>query len=76
MTSELKSMQKALTCSFNVFSAHFGMQPFAMAPYPVAESGGESSSSSSFDVTVRTYYPDTWLWQLAQVGLVKHVLIS
>lgn len=79
MASELKSMQKAGTCSINVFSARFEMQPFgvaAMAPAPVAESGGESSSSSSFDVTVRTYFPETWIWQLAQVGLVKHVFIS
>ncbi|KAL1246514.1 hypothetical protein QQF64_034648 [Cirrhinus molitorella] len=37
-----------------------------MAPVAVAESGGESSSS--FDVTVRTYFPETWIWQLAQVG--------
>ncbi|XP_016353787.1 alpha-2-macroglobulin-like [Sinocyclocheilus anshuiensis] len=50
---------------------NFEMQPFAvdaMAAAPVAESGGESSSSSSFDLTVRTYFPETWIWQLAQVG--------
>ncbi|XP_067226492.1 alpha-2-macroglobulin-like protein 1 isoform X1 [Chanodichthys erythropterus] len=27
--------------------------------------GGETSS---FEVTVRTYFPETWIWQLAQVG--------
>ncbi|XP_043082107.1 alpha-2-macroglobulin-like protein 1 [Puntigrus tetrazona] len=35
---------------------------FAMAGAPAV---GESSS---FDVTVRTYFPETWIWQLAQVG--------
>uniref|UniRef100_A0A672NJ38 Alpha-2-macroglobulin-like protein 1 n=1 Tax=Sinocyclocheilus grahami TaxID=75366 RepID=A0A672NJ38_SINGR len=30
--------------------------------------GGGDGSSSSFEVTVRTYFPETWLWQLAQVG--------
>ncbi|XP_073677958.1 alpha-2-macroglobulin-like [Garra rufa] len=38
----------------------------AMAPVEGAESGGDSSSS--FDVTVRTYFPETWIWQLSQVG--------
>ncbi|RXN08318.1 alpha-2-macroglobulin-like isoform X2 [Labeo rohita] len=38
-----------------------------MAPAAVAESAGVESSSS-FDVTVRTYFPETWIWQLAQVG--------
>ncbi|KAL0163203.1 hypothetical protein M9458_042599, partial [Cirrhinus mrigala] len=38
-----------------------------MAPAPVAESAG-GESSSSFDVTIRTYFPETWIWQLAQVG--------
>ncbi|RXN08345.1 alpha-2-macroglobulin-like isoform X2 [Labeo rohita] len=42
----------------------FGMAE--MAPAAVAESGGKSGSSS--DVTVRTYFPETWIWQLAQVG--------
>ncbi|XP_077086661.1 alpha-2-macroglobulin-like [Siphateles boraxobius] len=33
---------------------------------PVAQSAG--GDTSSFDVTVRTYFPETWFWQLAQVG--------
>ncbi|CAM4547116.1 unnamed protein product [Leuciscus chuanchicus] len=33
---------------------------------PVAGSAG--GDTSSFDVTVRTYFPETWFWQLAQVG--------
>ncbi|KAK7175524.1 hypothetical protein R3I93_002440 [Phoxinus phoxinus] len=36
-----------------------------MAP-PAAESAG--GDASSFDVTIRTYFPETWIWQLAQVG--------
>jgi len=40
-----------------------------MAP-EVASVGGDTSSS---DVTVRTYFPETWIWQLAQVGYVKHI---
>ncbi|XP_067293407.1 alpha-2-macroglobulin-like protein 1 [Pseudorasbora parva] len=30
-----------------------------------ASAGGDASSS---DVTIRTYFPETWFWQLAQVG--------
>ncbi|CAM4320863.1 unnamed protein product [Leuciscus chuanchicus] len=36
-----------------------------MAP-PVAEMA--EGDTSSFDVTIRTYFPETWIWQLAQVG--------
>ncbi|KAK9978658.1 hypothetical protein ABG768_020401 [Culter alburnus] len=36
-----------------------------LAPAPVAES---SDSSATYDVTVRTYFPETWIWQLAEVG--------
>ncbi|KAK2917021.1 hypothetical protein Q8A67_001395 [Cirrhinus molitorella] len=44
-----------------------GPVAFAMAAAPEAESAG-GGSSPSFDVTVRTYFPETWIWQLAQVG--------
>uniref|UniRef100_A0A672KRR5 Alpha-2-macroglobulin-like n=1 Tax=Sinocyclocheilus grahami TaxID=75366 RepID=A0A672KRR5_SINGR len=39
----------------------------AMAPAAVAESA-EGEHSSPLDVTIRTYFPETWIWQLAQVG--------
>ncbi|XP_067219842.1 alpha-2-macroglobulin-like protein 1 [Chanodichthys erythropterus] len=50
-----------------------GVQPFAMPPAlepalepaPVAES---SDRSGTYDVTVRTYFPEMWIWQLAEVG--------
>lgn len=42
-------------------------EAMAMAAAPVEKSEGDPSS---FDVTVRTYFPETWIWQLAQVGLV------
>ncbi|CAM4687033.1 unnamed protein product [Leuciscus chuanchicus] len=35
------------------------------APPPEAESAGDKHS---FKVTVRSYFPETWLWQLVQVG--------
>ncbi|ROI15093.1 Alpha-2-macroglobulin [Anabarilius grahami] len=48
---------------------NFG-QPLAAAkpglPLRVQESAG--GETSSFEVTVRTYFPETWIWQLAQVG--------
>ncbi len=44
------------------------------APAAVTESGDESSSS--FVTTIRTYFPETWIWQLAQVGLVKHLAVN
>ncbi|TRY85173.1 hypothetical protein DNTS_006359 [Danionella cerebrum] len=34
----------------------------------VAPAANEGGASSSTDVTVRTYFPETWIWQLAQVG--------
>ncbi|XP_039541680.1 alpha-2-macroglobulin-like [Pimephales promelas] len=40
------------------------MAIIGMAP-EVASVGGDTSSS---DVTVRTYFPETWIWHLAQVG--------
>ncbi|CAM4713493.1 unnamed protein product [Leuciscus chuanchicus] len=33
-----------------------------------ASAAGGSESSSTNDVTVRVYFPETWIWQLAQVG--------
>nr|NP_001188334.2 uncharacterized protein LOC562067 precursor [Danio rerio] len=42
---------------------------FAMAreaPAPIAKA--EVAGSSSVDVTIRTYFPETWIWQLAHVG--------
>ncbi len=51
-----------------------GPVAFAMAAAPLAEGAGVESSS--FDVTIRTYFPETWIWQLAQVGLVKHFSCS
>uniref|UniRef100_A0A8C1TZQ2 Alpha-2-macroglobulin-like n=1 Tax=Cyprinus carpio TaxID=7962 RepID=A0A8C1TZQ2_CYPCA len=33
-----------------------------------AVAGSGDKSSSSFVVTIRTYFPETWIWQLAQVG--------
>lgn len=48
------------------------VKPCTYPAGPVAFARGESSSS--FDVTIRTYFPETWIWQLAQVGLVKHLL--
>ncbi|XP_016105537.1 alpha-2-macroglobulin-like isoform X2 [Sinocyclocheilus grahami] len=44
-----------------------GPEAFAVAAAPVGEGAG-GDGSSSFDVTVRTYFPETWIWQLAQVG--------
>ncbi|KTG04782.1 hypothetical protein cypCar_00047074 [Cyprinus carpio] len=41
----------------------------AAAPVGVASGGGDAGGDvGSFDVTVRTYFPETWIWQLAQVG--------
>ncbi|XP_067310949.1 alpha-2-macroglobulin-P-like [Pseudorasbora parva] len=34
-------------------------------PLEAESAGGDASSS---DVTIRTYFPETWFWQLAQVG--------
>ncbi|KAG1966972.1 pregnancy zone protein [Pimephales promelas] len=39
--------------------------PAEMAPLK-AESGG--IDTNSFEVTIRTYFPETWLWELAEVG--------
>ncbi|XP_039543528.1 alpha-2-macroglobulin-like protein 1 [Pimephales promelas] len=37
-----------------------------LPPDQIVESAGRDASF--FDVTVRTYFPETWIWQLAQVG--------
>jgi len=36
----------------------------------------EASERATGLVTVRSYFPETWLWQLVQVGLVKHLVPS
>ncbi|CAM4713487.1 unnamed protein product [Leuciscus chuanchicus] len=38
----------------------------ALQSSPASAAGGSESSSN--DVTVRVYFPETWIWQLAQVG--------
>ncbi|XP_065137347.1 alpha-2-macroglobulin-like [Paramisgurnus dabryanus] len=35
---------------------------------PLVEGAGLPEVSSSFEVTVRTVFPETWIWQLADVG--------
>ncbi|XP_026080573.1 alpha-2-macroglobulin-like protein 1 [Carassius auratus] len=30
--------------------------------------GAGGDGSSPFDITIRTYFPETWIWQLSQVG--------
>ncbi|XP_073690843.1 alpha-2-macroglobulin-like [Garra rufa] len=65
-------MYRGLNYYRNFRDVMFFRQPVAfamaeMAPAAVAESAG-GESSSSVDVTVRTYFPETWIWQLAQVG--------
>ncbi|XP_077058469.1 alpha-2-macroglobulin-like protein 1 [Siphateles boraxobius] len=35
---------------------------------PVAMARSDGGGTSSFKVTVRTYFPETWLWQLVHVG--------
>ncbi|XP_067280946.1 alpha-2-macroglobulin-like protein 1 [Pseudorasbora parva] len=49
----------------NVFFRRFPEPMVLAAALPLEESEGDTSS---FDVTVRTYFPETWIWQLAQVG--------
>nr|AAI71612.1 Zgc:171445 protein [Danio rerio] len=44
----------------------FAMAEMAPAPLATAEIGG--TRGSSVDVTIRTYFPETWIWQLALVG--------
>lgn len=36
--------------------------------------GGAGGDVGSSDVTVRTYFPETWIWQLSQVGSVKNLV--
>ncbi len=32
----------------------------------------DTSSRDSPAVTIRTVFPETWIWELAEVGSVKH----
>ncbi|XP_056308967.1 LOW QUALITY PROTEIN: alpha-2-macroglobulin-like protein 1 [Danio aesculapii] len=45
--------------------AVFAMAREPPAPVAMAEVAG---GSSAVDVTIRTYFPETWIWQLAHVG--------
>ncbi|XP_077053726.1 alpha-2-macroglobulin-like protein 1 [Siphateles boraxobius] len=42
--------------------------PLEMAPGAPPEKESAGGDTSSAEVTVRTYFPETWFWQLAQVG--------
>uniref|UniRef100_A0A9J8BJW7 Alpha-2-macroglobulin-like protein 1 n=1 Tax=Cyprinus carpio carpio TaxID=630221 RepID=A0A9J8BJW7_CYPCA len=54
--------------NFHRFDGPFVFE-MAAAPVGVASGGGDAGGDvGSFDVTVRTYFPETWIWQLAQVG--------
>uniref|UniRef100_A0A9J8CVP7 Alpha-2-macroglobulin-like n=1 Tax=Cyprinus carpio carpio TaxID=630221 RepID=A0A9J8CVP7_CYPCA len=54
--------------NFHRFDGPFVFE-MAAAPVGVAFGGGDAGGDvGSFDVTVRTYFPETWIWQLAQVG--------
>nr|XP_055052344.1 alpha-2-macroglobulin-like protein 1 isoform X1 [Misgurnus anguillicaudatus] len=44
------------------------MKPQFLAMAAPQEGVGSPDVSSSFDVTVRTVFPETWIWQLADVG--------
>ncbi|XP_077058468.1 alpha-2-macroglobulin-like protein 1 [Siphateles boraxobius] len=38
------------------------------AAFPKPEMAAPSVGETTFEVTIRTYFPETWIWQLAQVG--------
>lgn len=42
---------------------------------PLVEGAGLAEVNSAFEVTVRTVFPETWIWQLAEVGYVNHPLV-
>lgn len=48
-----------------------------MSEYYTSQSGRAydlADGGSSVEVTVRTVFPETWIWQLAAVGLVTILL--
>ncbi|XP_077058467.1 alpha-2-macroglobulin-like [Siphateles boraxobius] len=63
-------MYRGLNYYRNFNYVMYSRQPVAMAMAEMAPPSAESAGgyTSSFDVTVRTYFPETWIWQLAQVG--------
>ncbi|XP_017210396.2 pregnancy zone protein isoform X5 [Danio rerio] len=46
----------------------FAMVENIAAPAVLAARVGGDSGSSAVDVTIRTFFPETWIWQLANVG--------
>jgi len=40
--------------------------------YPYAERGSSHDTTDSPAVTIRTVFPETWIWELAEVGYLKH----
>ncbi|XP_056308970.1 pregnancy zone protein-like [Danio aesculapii] len=48
--------------------AGFAMAENIAAPAVLTAHVGGDGSSSAIDVTIRTFFPETWIWQLAQVG--------
>ncbi|XP_067293425.1 alpha-2-macroglobulin-like protein 1 [Pseudorasbora parva] len=52
----------------NLFRPYFGPERYEVRSMAASLQGGEGWSSSTSDVTIRTYFPETWIWQLTKVG--------
>lgn len=61
----------------NYHFGHFFMKETAHSPMPVAEAdrdedadtgAGGSAAGDSVIVTVRTFFPETWLWDMFETG--------
>ncbi|XP_051551566.1 alpha-2-macroglobulin-like protein 1 [Myxocyprinus asiaticus] len=69
----------ALKPQCNFWDVGFLPGVMAMAPVTAAEPPRPSTSSdvkSLSDVTVRTAFPETWIWQLAEVGASGTALVT
>lgn len=63
-----------------LFLIHYKLSLFLVMYHTSGRVGlGSSIESSTFDnsaVTIRTIFPETWIWDLAEVGYVKHYQCS
>ncbi|XP_051985118.1 alpha-2-macroglobulin-like protein 1 [Xyrauchen texanus] len=66
----------ALKPQCNFLDVMFLPGVMAMAPVVAAAEQPSASSESLSDVTIRTVFPETWIWQLAEVGASGTALVT
>ncbi|KAI7807101.1 putative alpha-2-macroglobulin-P-like, partial [Triplophysa rosa] len=59
---------RGLSYHRNFYDVYYRRNPGIVAMSAPLEGAGVAEVNSAFEVTIRTVFPETWIWQLAEVG--------